>query len=265
MGPMLNTTLRSDLGVTRVCPAMGKTEQWMPTGGTHVFFESTKEFSTVGGARAFLSEHRENSQQGIADQILWEEIERIEQPTSTRLTLEQHLAPHHTVPAYFDILSSVDLVLTLTVHNTSSESIVIDEALQFDLNIGDIKDVTVQGLTNHLFTSSKNRSQKKTLTGDLVFVGPSEIEFFEPDELIVEDLRGRSRFTFASYGASTLQFWNPWDINISTTPYNDDSLPPESWERFLRVAFGNRGTSPIFLAAGEEHTLSVHLSVEPLG
>lgn len=265
MGPMLNTTLQSDLGVTRVCPPTGKIEQWVPSGGTRVFFESTEEFSAVGGARAFLEVRREQPSAVSNKQNQWEEIERVTVPISTRLTLEQHLAPQHTVPAYFDILSSVDLVLTLTVHNTSTETIVVDEALQFDLYIGDIKDVTVQGLSNRPFVSQKNRSQKKTLRGDLVFVGPSDIEFLEPDELIVEDLRGRSRLTFASYGASVLRFWNPWDDSVSDTLRSTPSLPPESWEKFLRLAFGNNDTHPIFLAGGEEHTLSVHLSVEPLG
>jgi|GEM_PF-6258713 hypothetical protein len=159
---------------------------------------------------------------------------------------------------YFEMIFASHLTLSLSVRNTGTQPTTVEEEIAFNLFVGDIKDVQIEGIAMASFKESEG-GREKQIYDDLTFVGPTNSLVFTQDPIQIIDPRGRMAMSIAKFGSSTTRFWTPWEKAI----IEDGS--EVGWDHYLQICPGNENVGRVLLQPNELHTMSVDLYVETLG
>jgi glucose-6-phosphate 1-epimerase len=154
------------------------------------------------------------------------------------------------------------LNLQLTVKNRDVVAFSFEEALHSYFSVENVEQTSVLGL--------KGASYLDKVQGLARFIqGPAELHFTSETDRVYESTStclirdlGRSptrtiRIEKANSGATVV--WNPWPGKAAQMP----DLGASAWRSMLCVESANVGASKVTLAPGEQHRLSVQVSVEP--
>ena len=182
------------------------------------------------------------------------------------LTLD-HNARLHALGFDFLQLGS-DLVLghTLTVRlsaaNAGEQPFLFEEALHAYLRLGDIHQVSLEGLGNTEFLDKTDGFRRKTQTADpLRFTAETDRPYLStttPVTLVDPVLR--RRLTLTKSNSSTTVVWNPAAALTAKLP----DLAPDAWQHFACLETANAGENAVTLPGGGAHTMSMHLAISPL-
>jgi glucose-6-phosphate 1-epimerase len=202
---------------------------------------------------------------GFARTQTWElESSRFHPPECVEVVLrlessEATLAiwPHRFVLRHIIRLNST-LTMSLRVENSGDDRFTFEEALHTYLAVGDVEDVTLEGLEGCAFLDKTDGGvRKRGATAALRFAGETDRVYLDTiGRCVVNDPRGRRRLIVDKSSSATTVIWNPWSAKAAALA----DLGNEEWRRFVCVETANASENRLTLAPGEIHAMTATIS-----
>lgn len=154
------------------------------------------------------------------------------------------------------------LGLQLTLANSGTEPIPIEEALHTYLAVADVREARLFGLTGAEYLDKTDNMQQKLETASpILFTGATDRVYLHTESTaVVEDPLLHRRLILTKSNSRSTVVWNPW--TELTAGLKD--MEPEGWHGMLCVETANAGPDSFTLEPGQTHTMRATLSVEPL-
>jgi D-hexose-6-phosphate mutarotase len=166
-------------------------------------------------------------------------------------------------PDAFSLSLSVEmgtsLSVELTTHNTSSVDATYAAALHSYLHVGDVEQVTVDGLANNLYLDKVDGFVRKLQDKAPTIQGETDRVYLETEEdLVLVDPVLKRRLRVAKRGSRTTVLWNPGAEKASAMADFDD----EGYRTMLCIEAANAFDDQFDLTPGSQHTLGTQITVE---
>lgn len=162
--------------------------------------------------------------------------------------------------ARYEVVAGSRLQLSLTVTNTGDDDLVYEEALHAYLAVGDVREVTVEGLDGASYVDKVDRGRTHTQAGELRFVAETDRVYRSACPVtVVDPVLGR-RLRISTSGSASKVVWNPWAERAAAMA----DLGEDAWPGMLCVEGGNVLTDELTLTPGGSHLLRYSLEVLPL-
>jgi len=153
------------------------------------------------------------------------------------------------------------LTMRLTVANDAATSLVFEEALHTYYAVGDVHEVTVDGLEGVTYLDKNDELKPKQQKGAVVVIGPADRVYLNTSSTcVLHDMASKRRITVAKTGSNTTVVWNPWESGALKLP----DLEPTEWHEFLAVETVNAGVNAVTLAPGTTHVMQTHVAIEEI-
>jgi len=220
-----------------------------PWFGAHA---SDKSFPAHGFARSVP--WRLNQVHQLPDESTRLEFELV-QATSTRSLWPQAC----TVRNIITIGTSLSHELVTT--NLDKKAMVIGEALHTYFKVGDVRQVSVNGLEGCDYLDKVRDFARDTQTGPLRFRG--EVDRIYLDAPTTTEIRDRSmkrRIIIRSQGSRSTVVWNPWIEKAAAM----GDLGTSGYLNMLCVETANAAEDAVTLAPGAQHRLVARYTIEAL-
>jgi glucose-6-phosphate 1-epimerase len=150
------------------------------------------------------------------------------------------------------------LQLTLTTHNTGTESFSLTEALHTYFSVSDIRQTTVHGLDGTDYLNKVQGFARAQQRGPVNFTGETDRVYLHTTaNCVIDDADQKRRITVAKAGSHATVVWNPWLDKEKAMP----DMAPGGYQRMVCVETVNAGPQPVTVAPGAQHALSATLSV----
>jgi glucose-6-phosphate 1-epimerase len=151
------------------------------------------------------------------------------------------------------------LELALCTHNRSTQSMTITQALHSYFCVGDIQRTQVLGLAGGSYLDKTQGGRRLPQVGEVQFNCETDRIYTDTsaDCVIVDSVWGR-RIRVAKTGSHSTVVWNPWVTRAAQLP----DMEPDGWPNMLCVETCNAGTDLITLPPGQQHTLSLRISLD---
>lgn len=211
------------------------------------------------GARDGLPAH------GFVRTRLWE-LRETRLDAAGQVVLRLGITDDADTRALWDFAFDLELVVTvgqtlslaLVTHNTGTAAFTITDALHTYFHVGDIGQVTVQGLDGCAYLDKVQNFAPARQSGAVTFTGETDRIYLDTtsDCLIDDKAWGRS-IRVAKQGSSSTVVWNPWREREKTFP---DMAAGEHRE-MVCVETCNAGPDQVSLAPGQRHTLSACMTL----
>lgn len=160
-----------------------------------------------------------------------------------------------------NMLIGESLRIELKTTNCGRGSMTFTEALHAYFNIGDIGQVSVNGLNGFEYVDLVDKNLHKTQTGDIFFSAElGRVYLNTNSDCLIKDSARSRIIRITKSGSQSTVVWNPW---LDTATKMDD-LGASGWKSMLCVESANALQNTVMLKPGEQHTLSVNYSVENL-
>ena len=174
-------------------------------------------------------------------------------------TGETSLLYPHSFCARLDISAGDELNATLTLTNEDDHPFAIEAALHTYLHVGDIKDVTVEGLDGERYYD-KVRERYATQSGDITFIGPTDRVYTSTAQIQVVDPKLGRRIVVDKNGSGSTIVWNPWSQGAATM----SDIGEGEWQNFVCVETAAVRERALTLWPGHPHIMTQTLAVETL-
>jgi glucose-6-phosphate 1-epimerase len=136
-----------------------------------------------------------------------------------------------------------------------------EEALHTYNRVGDVADVSLQGLDRSHFLDNTDSNKKKTQLGPVTIVAQTDNAFVNTRNSVdLLDRKMRRQIRLQKANSNTTVVWNPWQEGARGLR----DLGDGEWKQFLCVEASNIIDSAVTLAPVQEHTMSAVLSVAEL-
>jgi glucose-6-phosphate 1-epimerase len=168
--------------------------------------------------------------------------------------------PHEYCVAY-RITVGTKMRLELTVINRGKAPMRFEEALHSYLRVGNVQEVTVRGLDGIAYLDKTDAFREKMQNGDVTIAIETDRIFLNTDGAVevIDPALGRMVRTEKANSETTV-VWNPWrEQAAKLADFADDE-----WQQMVAVEGSNVQTAAIHLDPGEEHTMRVILSCQPI-
>jgi glucose-6-phosphate 1-epimerase len=151
-----------------------------------------------------------------------------------------------------------ELTLAITVTNTGSASLSIEEALHAYFHVGDSEAVAVQGLDGTRYIDKVDHFIEKLQTGDVRFSGETDRVYLGTShDLVGVDPVLNRRISIRKQSSDNTVVWNPWAEKAAAM----SDLGSGEWKKFVCVETANVGKAAVEVAPGQSHTMSLHIRV----
>jgi len=151
-----------------------------------------------------------------------------------------------------------ELGFELTVSNTGASAFQFQEALHAYLNVGNVRQVRLQGLNSVHYLDKTDQNREKTQSEDVVISGETDRVYLDtanPVELVDPVLNRTVGITKSN--SLTTVIWNPW---IEKAKAMSD-MADDEWQRMLCVETSNVLGYAVELAPGQRHVMTSIVSV----
>ena len=165
----------------------------------------------------------------------------------------------HSFCARLDITAGAELNTTLTLTNEDDHPFAIEAALHTYLHVGDVNDVTVEGLDGERYYD-KVRERYATQTGDVTFIGPTDRVYTSTQLVQVVDPKLGRRIIVDKSGSGSTIVWNPWSQGAATM----SDIGEGEWQNFVCVETAAVRERALTLWPGHPHIMTQTLAVETL-
>lgn len=184
----------------------------------------------------------------------------------TRVKLELKDTPEtqaiwpHSFQVVIEILVGETLTLSLITQNTGNQAFEITQALHTYFKVGDIKQVSVQGLDGCPYLDKVDGGAEKQQTGEITISEEVDRVYTNvPARLVIDDAALGRQIQIQSTGSKTAIVWNPWsEISAKMADLGD-----QDYERFVCVETANAADDIITVQPGETVQLTAQYSIEP--
>ncbi len=206
---------------------------------------------------------------GFARNLEWE-IEAVDVSPSGSVSVCMILRPveaalaqgfGHDFLLRYRVTFGEQLELRLETENTGAADFRFEEALHTYLDVSDVREVSVEGLSgaDYLdktegFSRKREESERLRLTGET-----DRIYLDTQSECVVDDPGAERTISVAKGGSDTTVVWNPW--REKTAALKD--MEAHEWLRMLCIETANTGTNAVTLAPGQRHVMSAAIGVGP--
>jgi glucose-6-phosphate 1-epimerase len=156
------------------------------------------------------------------------------------------------------IAVGAQLRLDLTVTNTGSDSLHIEEALHTYNRVGDVHSLRISGLDGVAYLDNRDGNLRKLQAGEIRLTAATDNAYLGtqiPVEIFDPVLKRRIRLE--KQNSLTTVVWNPWKEDAAKLA----DLGDDEWEQFACVEASNILASPVTLAPGEQHTMTAVIRV----
>ena len=180
------------------------------------------------------------------------------------LAFEDNDGTRRTWPHAFRVRHRVvfgaQLEMTLEVENRSGQPFHFEEALHTYVLVGDVAQVSIDGLGGSAYIDKTDEMKQKTLAaGPLRLNGTTDRVFLDTrSACTVTDPVLARRIVVEKTGSATTVVWNPWREKASAMA----DLGNEEWRSMLCVEAANAADNAVHLAGGERHAMRVVIRVE---
>ena len=153
------------------------------------------------------------------------------------------------------------LHLALTSRNLGEKPVAISQALHSYFAVGDIRQISVQGLKGRRYIETLENWQQRQQRGDPQITGETDRIYLDlPPDLHLTDPVWKRRIRLETSGSRSAILWNPWIAKAQRlSQFADDA-----WQRMLCIETANVMDDHIPLEAGASHTLGLSIGSEPL-
>jgi glucose-6-phosphate 1-epimerase len=170
---------------------------------------------------------------GFARTLTWDvrQIMQADEQVLVSLGLQSSDATRRWLPNDFDltytVLVGTTLEMTLEVHNTSPLPLSFEEALHTYFVVGDVRQVSIDGLSGRTFIDKTAAGQRKQQTGPIRIERETDRVYLNTfDTVTVDDPSLSRRIIISKQGSDTTVVWNPWiDKAKAMSDFGDDEWP----------------------------------------
>lgn len=164
-------------------------------------------------------------------------------------------------PHSFELLYRVSvgpaLEMTLEVRNTDAAPLTFEEALHTYLTVGDVRQVTIEGLAGRTYADKTLDMARKTQGSQPLRITRETDSHYlgTRDTVIVTDPVLNRRITVAKEGSEVTVVWNPWvEKAKAMSDFGDDE-----WPRMLCIETANAHDFPVTLTPGARHVMRARI------
>ncbi|MFV0454357.1 MAG: D-hexose-6-phosphate mutarotase [Pseudomonas sp.] len=167
----------------------------------------------------------------------------------------------HRVELKLQVRLDECLHISLISRNLGDRPVAISQALHSYFAIGDIHQVSVEGLDGCRYVDTLENWQQRQQQGDLRLTRETDRIYLDlPATLHLRDPQLNRRITLQTRGSRSAILWNPWiDKAQRLSQFADDA-----WQRMACIETANALDDRVMLNAGASHTLAVSISSESL-
>ena len=153
------------------------------------------------------------------------------------------------------------LHISLTSCNLGDQPVAISQALHSYFAVGDIHQVSVQGMNGCRYIDTLEDWQSRQQPADPRIEGETDRIYLDlPPVLHLTDPAWKRRISLETSGSRSAILWNPWIAKAQRlSQFADDA-----WQRILCIETANAMDDHILLEAGASHTLGVSIGSEAL-
>jgi glucose-6-phosphate 1-epimerase len=163
----------------------------------------------------------------------------------------------HAFALRFTAIVTRELTMQLEVINRSDAPFTFAEALHTYFAVGDVRNVSLDGLGNaDYLDKNQNHQRVRQEEPTLNMTGPTDRVYQDTTSTVtINDQANARRITVAKEHSRSTVVWNPWEG--SSMP----DLDPAEWTRFLCVETANVRDLSVTLPAGARHTMTARISL----
>jgi len=157
----------------------------------------------------------------------------------------------------YNLVLGKELRIQLTVANQSEKPLCFEEALHTYLNVGDIQQIEIIGLSDTEFVDKTDGFKRKRQTeSPFVLTGETDRPYQNTlTPVNVVDPVYKRRLTVDKANSRTTVVWNPWATVAAKLP----DMDPSCWLTMLCIETANVGENLITLAPGAHHIMQTHI------
>lgn len=157
------------------------------------------------------------------------------------------------------VTAGLSLDVQLTMQNTSASAAIYGAALHTYLRVGDVEQLTIDGLANTDYLDKLEDFARKHQRDAPVIEGETDRVYLDTQATcLVHDPVLKRRLRVAKNGSRTTVLWNPGAEGASAMADFDD----EGHRNMLCIESVNAFEDPVALEPGSQHTLGTQISVE---
>ncbi|TCD19414.1 D-hexose-6-phosphate mutarotase [Pseudomonas sp. IC_126] len=167
----------------------------------------------------------------------------------------------HRVELTLQIRLDERLHIALISRNLGNRPVTLSQALHTYFAIGDIHQVSVEGLDGCRYIDTLENWQQRQQQGELRYEGETDRIYLDlPPMLSLRDPQLNRRITLETQGSRSAVLWNPWIAKAQRlSQFADDA-----WQRMACIETANAMDDRVRLEAGDSHTLAVSIGSESL-
>ncbi len=164
--------------------------------------------------------------------------------------------PHEFLLDY-EIRIGEDLILTLRTENRGDSAFQYEEALHTYLAVGDIHQISVEGLAGTEYIDKTDAMQRKRMNErTLSITGETDSVYVNTTATcVVNDPVLRRRLVLEKEGSQSTVVWNPWQEKAKAfSDFGDDE-----WRGMVCIETANAAENALTLGPGESHQMTVRV------
>lgn len=251
---------------------------WTPKGQAPVVWLSpAAQFNSGKSLRGgvpvcwpWFGPHPENSTlpgHGFARNLEWRMLEACRLRDALRITMifvpdaEQQKIWPHEAELTLSVTMGETLEMALTTKNMGSSAFTISQALHTYFHVGDIENVSVEGLEGKAYIDKVGEQTQRQQQGAVSINSEVDRIYLDcPDDLLIVDKALQRRIRIARQGSNSAVIWNPWEEKGAA--FGD--MGEQGYRNMLCVETSNAASDTISINPGESFTQISRYSVEPL-
>ena len=152
------------------------------------------------------------------------------------------------------------LQVALVATNTGTAAFTFEEALHTYFTIGDATAIRISGLDGVRYLDKVDAGRERLQEGDIAFAAETDRVYLNTAGAVdIDDPTLRRRIHVSKQNSQSTVVWNPWSDKARALA----DLRDDDWTRLVCVETCNVATSAIELAPGQQHTMTLTVTVAP--
>jgi glucose-6-phosphate 1-epimerase len=168
----------------------------------------------------------------------------------------------HAFELRFIVVASDYLDMTLEVRNVSKEPVEFEEAMHTYLAVGNVEDVSIEGLAGSEFLDRADGERRKKQPEEPIRItGETDrLYYTSAPRVAVHDPGLRRSIVVEKTRSDATVVWNPWSKKAAAMA----DLGADQWQSMVCVETANARQCKVKLPGGLIHRMSTRISVEGL-
>lgn len=149
--------------------------------------------------------------------------------------------------------------VAMYVTNEGEEPFTFESAFHTYLEVGDIRQVTIDGLDGRRFFDKAPEAKEtdRVQEGPVTFTGETDRIYTHNESCVLTDPVYGRRLEISKSGSANTVIWNPWDTKAATmTDFGDDE-----WQKMVCIETANVLDKAITLRPGETHSMRQRVTI----